>query len=210
MGGLSLSPRFFRFLTAWVLLVDSKNHHNLTVGGALSEAQRIVAAAETRAQELLAGAEARARSGYDAGFKQGLEEGRTASARDAVRLIAERGELSSELALEGARLAVLMAQSILGEQLSVAPNSLEKLAARALKLTPLGQSVTILVHPSDGSKLEAAIPNLRKLARGVPIIVEGDLTIANGGCIVRTEFGEVDASVDSLLKAIAERLGING
>jgi len=64
----------------------------------------------------------------------------------------------------------------------------------------------VVVHPDDAKQLKSAENTLRRIAGGADIIVETDRSIAKGGCIVRTEFGEVDAQIETLLKSVMDRV----
>ena len=79
----------------------------------------------------------------------------------------------------------------------------------ALQEAVIGDSVTLVVHPDDEKIVKSALPNVRRVAGGAAVSIEADKSLARGGCVVRTDFGEVDASIETLVQSIADRLGVN-
>ncbi len=167
---------------------------------ALSEAQSIVEAAENRAEEIAKAAE-------EKGYQAGLDIARQEVAGVAVRMMEDSAGLEDELAHKAARLALSICASIIGEHVKVAPETATRIALKALQGSIIGESSTLVINPSDRPEIEAHLSDLEQLTGGA-VRIETNKMIAAGGCMVKTEFGEVDATVESLLKVIAQRLGI--
>lgn len=176
---------------------------------AISEAQSIIDAAERRASERLSEAESayeRAKlAGYDEGFKRGLDE----AAKNAVQLIRETGGLKEKLAHEAAELALKIGSIVVGEHLKVSPESIRTIALKALGSSMIGSRVQIITNPEDSIVLENSLEMLRRVANTAEIALETIPDMARGGCVVRSQFGEVDCSVESLLGAVADRIGVS-
>lgn len=184
---------------------------NLTGGlsSALSEAQSIIAAAEQRAAERLKEADDALEEAKRTGYEQGREEGKAEAEKTAVRLLQEIGSLQEEMAREAARLAIEICRSVLAEELATDPARFVQLARETLEQSISGAtSVTIVTHPDDMESLTKDTDSLRRAARGAKIQIEADPALSRGGCIVRTAFGEVDATIESILGNLAERLGV--
>lgn len=175
---------------------------------AISEAQNIVRAAEKRAAELNEESEKIHREAWDRGYKEGFVAGEAKAASTAIRLIEENSTISDNLAEQAARLALAICPTIIEEHVKTDPEVVKKIARRALQESVIGDSVTVLVHPDDQSVLEKAADQLRSIAGGVNVAIDIDSSLTRGGCIVRTDFGEVDASIGALLGSLAARLGI--
>jgi len=178
------------------------------LSSALSEAQSIIEAAEQRAEKLQQQATAaydQAKSdGYDEGFKLGQEE----AAKTAVRLISETTALSEALSREAAKLAVAICEQVIGEHMKVEPETVKRLAVRGLQEAIIGDSVTLVVHSEDEHTLKSSLKELRRIAGGGSIAIETDPGMTRGGCVVRTEFGEVDVSIDNLISSVSAHLGL--
>lgn len=186
---------------------ESTSHPNLSA--ALAEAQNIVEAAEKRAKQLVEDAELVQNEAEERGYQDGLERGKDDAASSAIRLIEERAALSERIASEAAKLALSISSSIIGEHVRLNPETVQSVALRALRESVIGESAAIIVHPQDLPALEEAMDDLQQIAGEAELELQTDRSMASGGCIVRTDFGEVDASIESLLGAIATRLGIS-
>lgn len=180
-----------------------------SVSGALNEAQSIIAAAERRANELRANSEnafeEAQRKGYEAGYAQGHLE----ACEQAIRLIKESAQVGEKLSEEAAKLALAISATVIGEQIKTSPSVVKKIAERALQQSVVGDAITIVSHPDDRPVLLESVDTFRKLAGGASVNIEEDVSVSRGGCIVRTEFGEVDASIPVLLDGIATQLGLS-
>ena len=175
---------------------------------ALSEAESIISAAEKRAEEIVQRAENTYEELREKGYQDGLQKGHAEVAATAVRLMDDSTAISEKLSEEAAHLALAICTSILGEQVKVAPETVCQIALRALQEAVVGEAVTILVNPNDQKILKSVGDELRRVANGAAVSIESNETMIQGGCLVRTDFGEVDASIEALLSAIAERLGL--
>jgi type III secretion system HrpE/YscL family protein len=175
---------------------------------ALAEAQSIIEAAEQRAAEVRSEAERSYLESREQGYQDGLRQGQTAAAGSAVRLIAESSTVGDRLADEAARLALAICKTAIGEHLKVEPEVVKRLAVHAFRESVVGEAATVIVHPDDRQTLERSVAQLRRVAGGAAVSLDTDPSLTRGGCIVRTDFGEVDATIESLLEAVAAHLGI--
>lgn len=183
-----------------------QNYPNL--GAALSEAQNIVEAARTRAADIEARARRTFEEAQENGYREGFKAGEAKAADAAVRLIEESVVVGERLSEEAAALALAICQTIIGEQIKVSPETAKKIALRALKESVVGDSITIFVAPEDRQMMLASIDELRRIAGGSNVSIEAEPLLSRGSARVRTEFGEVDASIETLLSTVAQRLGI--
>jgi flagellar assembly protein FliH len=179
------------------------------LASALEDAQSIIAEAERRAAELVAQAEKTYQEARELGFQEGVRQGLAQTAGQAVRLIADSTTLAESLADEAARLALAISSSVIGEHVKVQPEAVKKIAMTAIQEAVVGDKVTIVINEEDEAALKGALEQLRRLAGGAGITLEVNNALSRGGCIVRTDFGEVDASVTALLESVAQRLGID-
>jgi flagellar biosynthesis/type III secretory pathway protein FliH len=182
----------------------------VSLSAALSDAQLIVEAARMKAAEIEAAARADYQSAREKGYADGFASGKAEVAEGAIRLIEESTVLGERLAEEAARLAIAIASTVVQEHVAVTPEAAKRIALRALQDSVIGETVTIIVNPDDVPVMEAALPEFRKIAAGASFAVESEATLTRGGVRVRTEFGEVDASVDAVITALRSRLGIAG
>lgn len=178
------------------------------MGTAIDDAQVIIEAAEQRAAEIVAEAERNFRESQQRGYDEGFRQGKREASENAVRLLSETGALSDTLAIEAAQLALAICRTILGEHIAVEPDTVRRIAAKALRESVVGDAAVILVNPDDVAVITSHLDEMRRISGGAKIGIESDSSIAKGGCIVRTDFGEVDATIDTLVEAISARFGV--
>lgn len=178
------------------------------LSAALSEAQNIVNAAKQRAEELLSEAEAIHAKAYEEGYQQGITAGKSEATQVAVRLIEDTDRVRTVLSEEAANLALSISASVIAEQLSVDPELVKRIARNALQEAVIGDSAKFIVHPDDRDAIEQGLEDLAKLTPRAALSVETDSAVGRGGVLVITEFGEVDATIDTLLDSVASRIGV--
>lgn len=179
-----------------------------SVASALSDAQAIVEAAKKRAGEIDAETERVRQQAFDRGYRDGFQRGLSEASEKAVRMMEQTASVEEVLSHEAARLAVAICESLILEQIQVDSQVVVRIAKQALQESVIGDSVVIVVNPQDEATVQHSRNDLRKVSGGSSLGVEVDPNVARGGCVIRTEFGEVDASLDALLQTVRTRLGI--
>ena len=102
---------------------------------------------------------------------------------------------------EVARLAVKIAEKILGEKVASDPAALAALVRAAL--APLGSCGPIEVRLNDGDVARCEAAGLALVAlEGVSIVP--DASVPAGGCRVRTSWGEIGAGVTDQIRRVEE------
>jgi flagellar assembly protein FliH len=180
-----------------------------SIGAALAEAQTIIAAAEERAAKLVSDAKANADEIRAKAYSEGLVAGESASAAAAIRMIEDLSALRQSASREAAKLAVAICRSVLSLQAEIDPTIVQSAAERALSQSIVGGELQILANTNDVKALEAIKDKLKLFTGGAVISILGDDQIERGGCIIRTEFGEIDASLAALIDGISQKLGIS-
>jgi flagellar biosynthesis/type III secretory pathway protein FliH len=151
-----------------------------------------------------------------AGEAQGRADGLAAAqvaAAPALAALAEalRGvqALQAELveAIEGDAilLALRLSEEILAGAISVQPERLIDVTRLALRHLIDRRLVTLVVNPEDLELLSDAIVGLQSELGGIEHCnVQADRRVGRGGVIVRTEAGELDATIDAQLSRARE------
>lgn len=177
------------------------------VVGATAEARRILGEAEEEAARLVEEARLQAEElrqrGYDEGYQEGLGQYTEATAK-ALRDIEQ---LKLQLEPEYIALVRACVEKILGQELKLSPDTIVGVVRNALRDATQQREIMVRVHPEDA---EALRKNQRRLldvlARANNIEVREDPSVARGGCIVVTELGMIDASLERQLKALEKVL----
>mgnify|MGYP003651923076 CR=1 FL=1 len=192
------------------------------------QAEAIVAEARAERARLV-------KSGYDEGFaqgqkkgyaegrKQGEEEGKqesTIAARvkldeierawtEALDDFADgRHHLLVECKQNVIRLAISIAERVIHRAVEQDERVVLAQVEHALKLIGRPTRVAVLINPDDGAMVRRALPSISaRLGAVEHVVLEEDETITQGGCIVRTaEGGEIDASLETQIRRIAQTL----
>ncbi len=160
-----------------------------------------------------------AEQAYQKGLQKGKKEARekqrlkTASAvkglgraTAALEQIREKKKIAAEI--ETIRRSLAAAKQIIEKEIEVNPEIVRNVAASALHRVADIKGIVIRVNPLDLETLMSFKKELRAMFKAdEDFQMEQDSTIARGGCIIDTAFGDIDASIDSQLKAIEDAFG---
>lgn len=152
-------------------------------------------------------AEAR-RSGYEAGFVVGRQEGLASATEVMVRARADAETVRANAQDSAVALARRMAERIVGQAVTLAPSFVVDMVAKALsEVRARAGTVVVRLHPQD---LEAVARDRARLATRVANGVEVKLTVDPGiernGCVVDSPVGRLDARLSTQLDALERAL----
>jgi type III secretion protein L len=163
--------------------------------GMLDQAQAQAAVIRERAEE---DAAARAR--------RLLDEARERAAAIAVEARAARARLLQQSEQQLTRLAVAIAEKLIGRALELEPQLIVEVVAQCAREAGPARRVAVRVNPRDVVAVRQAAPRLAALADAEVVRVEPDADVAPGGCVVQTDAGEIDGRLASQLAAIERAL----
>lgn len=186
------------------------------------EAAKIVAEAEKRVAELEATAQGRleaaereaGKKGREEGREEGYKEGKAEVDRlvDRLHTILERAMDKRSAILEEAEtqvveLVLLVAKKVVKviseNQKSVVVQNI----AQALRKLKTKSDVVIRVNLADLELATEHVKDFVQLAENAKkITVIEDTTVDKGGCIIETDFGEIDARIASQLGELEEKI----
>lgn len=173
----------------------------------LERTGRRLADLERAAEGLAARCQAAEAEAQERGLQAGLAEGRARWAGRLAQLADEAQRLRAEAASRLVPLAVGIARSLLGDLVARDPGVVVALATRALQTVAFSPRAVIRVHPDDVAALRAAQPRLAEvLEPGAELTLVADPGAPRGSCLVQTDAGEVDGSVEVHLKALEAEL----
>ncbi|HEX5706220.1 MAG TPA: type III secretion system stator protein SctL [Pyrinomonadaceae bacterium] len=173
---------------------------------ARAEGRRILAEAEDAARELRETAETVARELREAAY----EEGREAALLEFNQLLLDARE-RRDTALQSAerdllRLAVKLAEKIIGREVERDSGALADIVSTALRHARQNESLTVRVNPSDMPSVEAHRARLDPAGRARFLDLVSDPRVLPGGCIIESESGTVDAQLDTQLRVLERAL----
>lgn len=176
---------------------------------ASTEALRILQTAEIEAAQVRASTQAVREEARRAGYAEGYERGASEWAQ-AVRT----ARASVAAAVEAAkpqivRMALRIAEKVLRRKLETEPEALLPMVDEALRsLSAQHQSKVVLrAHPEDRPVLESRLKHWLERNPGMASLqVVADDSFRRGGCRIESDFGMVDATIDTQLRVIERHL----
>lgn len=193
---------------------------------AARRARDIMERAESEAAALLEAARAEQEATSEKARRQGYEDGRAeglaAGAEAAEQAARERLDLLRAIVDEMARsrdavvaryedeivqLALAVAARIVRRESSLSADTVRQLLQESLPRTGGTMNITITVNPIDMAALEADASAIVGYSDGrAKVEWVADESITPGGCIVETERGGIDATVETRVARIVESL----
>ncbi len=186
------------------------------------EATAAVEAAEARIRELEAQAKERIdnvhkdafRKGFDEGREDGYKEGKAEVERLTGRLHAiieraldKRGEILEKTEAEIVELVLLVAKKVVKVISENQKNVVIQNIVQALRKLRTRSEVTIRVNLADLQLASEHTKDFVAMAENAKHIqIVEDTTIDRGGCIIETDFGEIDARISSQLHELEEKI----
>jgi flagellar assembly protein FliH len=176
---------------------------------ASAEAMRILETAQAEAAQVRASAEKARSDAMEAGHREGYARG-AAQWADAVK----SAQSSLKAALEAAkpqivRMALRVAEKVLRRKLETTPEALLPMVDEALRSLQGQQQTRIVlrVHPADQAVLEARRQHWLDRHPSISSLqVVVDEAMSRGGCRIESEFGMVDATVETQIEVIERHL----
>jgi type III secretion protein L len=139
--------------------------------------------------------------------KQGREEGLAQATEIIARAKQEAGELLARSEPDIVRLALMVAEKIIGRTLDAQPDLVLYIAAQAIESVRQQRELVLRVNPADAQQMRDSRKKLMDLlGRTKDIAVREDPEVARGGCIIETENGTVDAQLKTQLQMLEQAL----
>jgi type III secretion protein L len=174
---------------------------------ASQEANQIRAHAEDEAHEILSEALRKAQGIFDAARENGYQSG-VAQWYEALGTAWKARDdylAGNETAL--LKLAVRIAEKLVGQELHIAPDSIAGIVSEALRSVRRAKSFTVQAHPADIPALQERLSALgipAGAAREIQIVPNASLS--RGDCIIETDIGIIDARLETQLKNMERAL----
>lgn len=193
---------------------------------ATEEAEQIKEAAQKEAQEILVKAERKRadyveearqeglKVGYAAGYDEGLKEAEMLKMQAEELLVQARQayrKLMQQAKPNLIELAVLIAEKIFRQQISLNPEEIKVIVRGLLEENRAGETYYIYVHPSDSRILQDSFFELKEVTpKGVALNIVPDKRISIGSCRLETETAYYDATLEGQLRELKKVLQSGG
>jgi flagellar assembly protein FliH len=185
-------------------------------------AVRIITEAETRLKELEAEALSRidavqkeaTKKGFDQGREDGYKEGHNEVERLTHRLhvviekaMEKRGEILDQTESQIIELVLLIAKKVVKVISENQKNVVISNIAQALRKLKTKSDVIIKVNLADLQLTTEHTRDFIEMAENAKrLTVMEDTTVDRGGCVIETDFGEIDARIASQLHELEEKI----
>jgi len=194
-----------------IIVEEAKKQAEKIIEDAKFEANKIINEAQDNSQKII---EENRKKGYDEGFEKGFNEG----FEETKRLTEMLHKIISEIMnkrieiIEGTEYQIISIVMLIVKKVIKVISEHQKTVIinniiEALKKVKNTKKIIIRVNVDD---LEVANQNMEKFIN----LVEGlkeiqfveDSTVDKGGCIIETDFGEIDARISLQLKEIEDKI----
>ncbi len=169
------------------------------------DGQRILDAARHEATLIRQQALAEAETKRQEGFQQGQEEGKAQIAEHIVECMGQSAAYFSKVEDVMVDLVMRAVRSVIGEMNQ--HDLIEKIVRRALESTRNENHVTVRVAPAQADWLKSRLSTIMQAFPKIQFLdVQADSRLSENGCVLETEIGVVDATLETQLKAIEKAL----
>ncbi|MBF0104878.1 MAG: hypothetical protein HQM16_06080 [Deltaproteobacteria bacterium] len=180
-----------------------------TAKGVIAEAEKQAEEIRSKARSLLLQVEQKIQASREKGFLQGREEGYAKMTEELTRIQRDNQEVLNQIEREGVSLVYEIAQKIIGESIQTSADALVGMIRQAL-LSSMGKELTVYVNPVDLERIKDQESKLISVLQAVQTLhIKASENIKPGGCIVDSELGSIDASLDLQMEAIKRALEIS-
>ena len=196
---------------AQIVKTEAEQSAQKIIQDAKAEAAKILAQANSDKSEI---SKKSYKEGYDKGHEDGFNTGKDEVTRLVERthkilesVMARREEILSETEQQIVELVILMARKVV-KVLSESQKSVVMAnILQALKKVKGRGSVTLRVNLADVKLTSEHVQDFIKQVENVQgITVLEDSTVEKGGCIVETDFGAIDARIQSQLSELENKI----
>lgn len=190
---------------------EAEDEARAIIDKAKQEAREIVEAASKEVDEIRDRATKEARkAGFDQGFAQGQDEVSRIIERVHVVLtkaVERRNEIIEESEGQLIQMVLQIAKKVVKVISENQKNVVINNIVQALRKLKTKADINIRVNLSDLQiTTEHTKELIAKFERVNSITVMEDITVDPGGCIIETDFGQIDARISSQLREIEERI----
>ena len=169
----------------------------------LDEARKKAADIETNAYN----------QGYAQGQKDGEEfgrrqyEARCARLKGVIESIQTQGEaILGRYEQQLVRLCMDVSRCVVQREIDVSPETIILSIKEGLKQAVEGSRMDIRLNPRDAELAQDFVKNEIRIPGGHPVNIISDNQIGQGGCLIETDFGLIDATIDGRWQAVADAI----
>ena len=173
---------------------------------ARAEARRIIADAQEDAAAIRTSAESFARESYETAYREGCEAALAEWNTLLLEARADRAQALAGVERDLLRLAVKIAEKILGHEIKRDRTAIVDIVATALRQARRNEMITIRVNPADLMVIEEQRQRLDRADREKYVDLVPDPRVTSGGCMIESESGAIDAQLETQFRVLERAL----
>jgi len=169
------------------------------------DSQKLIDAAHREAERIVAEAQQEFERQRQKGYEQGIHEGQQQIALRILETVDQSVEYLSQLEQQVVDLVFKSLQKVVGDMGE--RDLVVKVVRHALAVVRTQPQVTVRVAQNEVEMVQSRLSEILSDYPGISFLeVVGDSRLALGGCLLETEMGVVDASIDVQLETIRKAL----
>ncbi len=142
------------------------------------------------------------------GFEKGREEGLATVTEQLVSIRKQNEALLEQIERQAVELVGEIGQKIIGARLEESDEAVIGLIREALK-SSLGNELIIFVSPADYQRLHGHENQLMSTLSAMQTVqLKASETVTDGGCVIESELGTIDARFEIQMEAIKKALEV--
>lgn len=173
---------------------------------ARAEAARILEEAEAFAAEIRREAMEETAALREQAYREGMEKSLAEFERNLLEALEIRERVWRETERDLLRLAIRLAEKIIGREIQTDRKTVTDIVAAALQNARQQEKLTVRVNPSDFSLIEEEREKFLPSGRARFIDFVADPRVASGGCLIESEVGTIDARLETQLRVLERAL----
>lgn len=142
----------------------------------------------------------------DEAYREGMEKALTEFEQNLLEAAEIRERVWRETEKDLLRLAVRLAEKIIGRELKTDKKAITDIVAAALQNARQQEKLTVRVNPSDLSLIEEEREKFLPSGRAQFIDFVADPRVSSGGCLIESEVGTIDARLETQLRVLKRAL----
>jgi type III secretion protein L len=171
------------------------------------QAEQIVSDAQFDAERLLAEARRQQKVMMETARHEGYAAGLSEWNETLIKALKSRDDLFAQSEQELLRLAIRIAQKIIGQELKTDANAIAAIVREAVKSCRRARNLVIQVNPEHELHVRERVSSFQLLLGNMAqITVIADSALTPGDCIVESDIGIIDARLETQLKSLEQAL----
>jgi len=172
-----------------------------------NRADGIIEKARNEAGRIISQAEIQRQQAQEEGYKQGMDQGKTEWIEAVNQIYKKNEEQFLQLEPDLVRISFETATKLIELELQETPEIVVHIVSKALGAVRHQKEIYVRVHPEDYDQIiQHKNKLLDQLSRAHDIDIRPDNMIQRGGCLIESETGTIEATIQKQLKSIEKLL----